>query len=95
MNPVRGQNNVQGACDGALPDTYPGYQVREVPGNRAKFASVGRGKFAEHTGYRISELRTGRHMVKCGRLTSWAKILSRPTPSSLRCAQKGLRIWSW
>ncbi|MDT1837741.1 molybdopterin-dependent oxidoreductase, partial [Acinetobacter baumannii] len=27
VNPVRGQNNVQGACDmGALPDTYPGYQ---------------------------------------------------------------------
>ena len=27
INPLRGQNNVQGACDmGALPNTYPGYQ---------------------------------------------------------------------
>jgi predicted molibdopterin-dependent oxidoreductase YjgC len=27
VNPLRGQNNVQGACDmGALPDFYPGYQ---------------------------------------------------------------------
>ncbi|MFP4067495.1 MAG: formate dehydrogenase subunit alpha [Spirochaetaceae bacterium] len=27
INPLRGQNNVQGACDmGALPDTLPGYQ---------------------------------------------------------------------
>lgn len=27
VNPLRGQNNVQGACDmGALPDTYSGYQ---------------------------------------------------------------------
>jgi len=27
VNPLRGQNNVQGACDmGALPDVYPGYQ---------------------------------------------------------------------
>jgi formate dehydrogenase major subunit len=27
VNPLRGQNNVQGACDmGALPDLYPGYQ---------------------------------------------------------------------
>lgn len=27
INPLRGQNNVQGACDmGALPDNYPGYQ---------------------------------------------------------------------
>jgi len=27
INPLRGQNNVQGVCDmGCLPDTYPGYQ---------------------------------------------------------------------
>jgi formate dehydrogenase alpha subunit len=27
INPLRGQNNVQGSCDmGALPDVYPGYQ---------------------------------------------------------------------
>ncbi|MBM0911934.1 molybdopterin-dependent oxidoreductase, partial [Escherichia coli] len=32
VNPVRGQNNVQGACDmGALPDTYPGYQYVKDP----------------------------------------------------------------
>ncbi|STW78957.1 formate dehydrogenase-H [Klebsiella michiganensis] len=32
VNPVRGQNNVQGACDmGALPDTYPGYQYVKFP----------------------------------------------------------------
>lgn len=30
INPLRGQNNVQGACDmGALPNTYPGYQAVE------------------------------------------------------------------
>ena len=28
VNPLRGQNNVQGACDmGALPNVYPGYQA--------------------------------------------------------------------
>ena len=28
VNPLRGQNNVQGACDmGALPNTFPGYQA--------------------------------------------------------------------
>lgn len=27
VNPLRGQNNVQGACDmGALPNVFPGYQ---------------------------------------------------------------------
>ena len=31
VNPLRGQNNVQGACDmGALPDVFPGYQKVNV-----------------------------------------------------------------
>jgi formate dehydrogenase alpha subunit len=35
VNPLRGQNNVQGACDmGALPDFYPGYQ--SVDDNKAR-----------------------------------------------------------
>ena len=30
VNPLRGQNNVQGACDmGGLPNVYPGYQAGE------------------------------------------------------------------
>jgi formate dehydrogenase major subunit len=58
VNPVRGQNNVQGACDmGALPDTYPGYQYVKFPENREKFAKAwGVESLPEHTGYRISEL---------------------------------------
>ncbi len=58
VNPVRGQNNVQGACDmGALPDTYPGYQFVNVAENREKFAKAwGVESLPAHTGYRISEL---------------------------------------
>ncbi|MCK4293254.1 MAG: formate dehydrogenase subunit alpha [Planctomycetes bacterium] len=38
VNPLRGQNNVQGACDlGALPNVYPGYQSVEDEKIRAKF----------------------------------------------------------
>jgi formate dehydrogenase major subunit len=38
VNPLRGQNNVQGACDmGALPNVFPGYQSVTVPENREKF----------------------------------------------------------
>jgi formate dehydrogenase alpha subunit len=38
VNPLRGQNNVQGSCDmGALPDVYPGYQKVENPESRKKF----------------------------------------------------------
>jgi len=35
VNPLRGQNNVQGACDlGALSNVFPGYQAVTVPENR-------------------------------------------------------------
>lgn len=38
VNPLRGQNNVQGACDaGALPDVLPGYQKVGSPEARQKF----------------------------------------------------------
>ena len=37
VNPLRGQNNVQGACDmGAYPNVFSGYQKCEVPEIRAK-----------------------------------------------------------
>ncbi|MDW1982482.1 molybdopterin oxidoreductase family protein, partial [Vibrio sp. Vb0304] len=39
INPLRGQSNVQGACDmGALPNCYPGYQKVYNPIVRQKFA---------------------------------------------------------
>ncbi|OFX21063.1 MAG: formate dehydrogenase subunit alpha [Bacteroidetes bacterium GWA2_31_9] len=38
VNPLRGQNNVQGACDyGALPDVYPGYQKVNNKAAKEKF----------------------------------------------------------
>lgn len=38
INPLRGQNNVQGASDAAcLPNVYPGYQKVDVPEVRDKF----------------------------------------------------------
>ena len=41
VNPLRGQNNVQGACDmGALPNVYPGYQKVNDPDARKKFESA-------------------------------------------------------
>ncbi len=37
VNPLRGQNNVQGACDmGALPNVFSGYQAVTDPANRKK-----------------------------------------------------------
>jgi len=41
VNPLRGQDNVQGACDmGALPNVYPGYQPVTDDDNREKFAKA-------------------------------------------------------
>ena len=41
VNPLRGQNNVQGACDlGGLPNVYPGYQKVTSPEAKAKFEAA-------------------------------------------------------
>jgi len=41
VNPLRGQNNVQGACDlGGLPNVYSGYQVVTLPEIKDKFERV-------------------------------------------------------
>ena len=41
INPMRGQNNIQGAGDsGALPDNYPGFQKVLDPANREKFRKL-------------------------------------------------------
>ncbi len=41
INPLRGQNNVQGACDmGALPDVYSGYQKVADPVVREEFTKA-------------------------------------------------------
>ncbi len=41
VNPLRGQNNVQGACDlGALPNVYTGYQAVSDPAIRQKFEAA-------------------------------------------------------
>ena len=42
VNPLRGQNNVQGACDmGAQPTDYTGYQKVDNPAVREKFERPG------------------------------------------------------
>lgn len=41
VNPLRGQNNVQGACDmGCLPNVYPGYQAVNDSHSQTKFTKA-------------------------------------------------------
>ena len=48
VNPLRGQNNVQGACDmGALPNVFPGLPAGRRPGGPGQVRGrLGRGESA-------------------------------------------------
>ncbi|HEY3347014.1 MAG TPA: formate dehydrogenase subunit alpha [Nitrospirota bacterium] len=55
--PLRGQNNVQGACDvGALPDVYPGYQRVADESTRRKFEKVWGGPLPAKPGLTVNEI---------------------------------------
>jgi len=57
MNPLRGQNNVQGANDsGASPVFYPGYQRADDPEVRAKFAEAWGVPQSETPGLNLNEM---------------------------------------
>ena len=57
VNPLRGQNNVQGACDmGALPNVLPGYQAVSDAQVRAKFAAGWGGQLPEKPGLTVVEM---------------------------------------
>ncbi len=57
VNPLRGQNNVQGACDmGALPNMYTGYQRVDDPTIRGKFMAVWGCSLAQEPGLTLTEI---------------------------------------
>ena len=57
VNPLRGQNNVQGACDmGGLPNVFPGYQPVNDDSIRQKFAAAWGTELPERAGYTVTEM---------------------------------------
>ena len=51
LNPLRGQNNVQGACDmGALPNVYTAYQNVTVPEVKEKFEKAWKAELSDKVG---------------------------------------------
>jgi formate dehydrogenase alpha subunit len=57
LNPLRGQNNVQGACDmGALPNVYPGYQAVDNPDIQKKFENAWDVKLNPKPGLKLTEM---------------------------------------
>ncbi len=57
VNPLRGQNNVQGACDmGALPNVYTGYQRVDNPDTQQKFKIAWRSELSSTPGLTLTEM---------------------------------------
>lgn len=60
VNPLRGQNNVQGACDvGGLPNVYPGYQGVADENNKKKFEEAWGVTLDDKIGLTIVEMLNG------------------------------------
>jgi len=57
VNPLRGQNNVQGACDlGGLPNVYPGYQSVADPEVNQKFEEAWETELPDEVGLTVVEM---------------------------------------
>lgn len=57
VNPLRGQNNVQGSTDmGCIPDQYPGYQKVNTPAIRTKFENAWDTKLSKKPGLTSTEM---------------------------------------
>jgi len=81
VNPLRGQNNVQGACDlGALPNVYTGYQAVSDPDIRGKFEAAWGCSLPAEPGLTLTEMIDAayRKEIKAVYLIGENPVLSEP-----------------
>jgi formate dehydrogenase major subunit len=65
VNPLRGQNNVQGACDmGGLPDVFPGYRKVADPEARADVEKAWGATLSSKPGLTVVEMMNAAHEGK-------------------------------
>ncbi len=92
VNPLRGQNNVQGACDmGGLPNVYTGYQVVTDPAVRQKFEAAWGVNLPGEVGLTLPEIfdAIDRGQIKAVYLVGENPILSEPNlEHAQKCLQK-------
>ena len=91
VNPLRGQNNVQGACDmGGLPNVYPAYQQVSNEDARKRFETAWRGKLSTKPGLTLMEIMAaaGRGDIKALYIMGENPLLSDP---DLKHVEKELR----
>jgi formate dehydrogenase alpha subunit len=76
VNPLRGQNNVQGACDlGALPNVYPGYQQVTDTAVKEKFEKYWGVKLSGNVGLTVLEMI---HAVEEGKVRAMYEVGENP-----------------
>jgi formate dehydrogenase major subunit/formate dehydrogenase alpha subunit len=87
VNPLRGQNNVQGACDlGGLPNVYPGYQRVTDEESRQKFESAWGVPLSNENGMTVTEIipAAGEGKVKALYIMGEDPIMSDPDSNHIR-----------
>jgi len=96
VNPLRGQNNVQGACDlGALPNVYPGYQAVADPAIRQKFEVAWGCSLDPNPGLTLTEILDTAYegQMKAIYLTGENPMLSEPDAKHAREALEQLEFF--
>lgn len=95
VNPLRGQNNVQGACDmGGLPNVFSGYQQVANPDSNAKFSKAWGRPLPDKPGLTILDMVKA---IDAGKLKALYVVgenpkLSDPDMNHLRHAMKKLEL---
>jgi formate dehydrogenase alpha subunit len=95
VNPLRGQNNVQGACDlGALPNVYPGYQAVANPDIQKKFETGWGCPLSPTPGLTLTEMFEAAYQkqVKALYLVGENPMLSDPDANHIREALEQLEF---
>ena len=95
LNPLRGQNNVQGANDsGATPVFYPGYQRAEDPAVRDKFARAWGVPQSDRPGLNLNEMMKAMGAGKIKGLFVMGEdiVLSEPNACRVEAALDGVEF---
>jgi formate dehydrogenase alpha subunit len=96
VNPLRGQNNVQGACDvGALPNVYPGYQSVADAKMKEKFEAAWGSTLNPTPGLTLTEIIPAAHegKIKAIYLMGENPSLSDPDSTHVREALRRLELF--
>lgn len=87
FSPLRGQNNVQGACDlGALPNVFPGYQPINNPQAKEKFEKAWGCSLSDSLGLTMTEMLPAAHegKIKAMYIAGENPLLSEPDIEHVR-----------